>query len=355
MHKKLALFPMTRDMCALARYRSLLQGFELAYLFTTHFVSDKDISQIDGGTVTELKLTEYNTNDLSVCDVLFVDYDENMKNLSLYIEVIQKAKNMGKEVMLSRKLINKLRKESLTWPMDTPHKIDSNVDNLYEIRVPVITVLSQGDRTDQLAIELALRGYFIDKGYSVSQVGTHEASRLMGFPSMPNFLFESRDAYDKTLKFNHYIKELTEKEQPDLLILGVPGAIMKYNNKLLNGLGYIPFVVCNAVRSDLQILSMYHNIYNTSYFNEVEQYGFYRLCAPIRLFNISNVGFIPNLSSEIPIEKYLDLNSEFVINSVQNDIDYGEYYLFNALDYESAKQACSAIEDILSNNVQNMK
>ena len=48
--QKLALFPMTKDQCAIARYQSLLAGFELDKLYVPQFwgLNGADVFKLDG-------------------------------------------------------------------------------------------------------------------------------------------------------------------------------------------------------------------------------------------------------------------------------------------------------------------
>ena len=356
MSKKLALFPMTKDMCAVARHPSMLQGYSLSYLFVPGFMhlNNMDISSIDGGNTSSATLSDYNQKALADCHTLFVDYDENIKELSLYSEVIQKAKELGIEVICSHKLENKLREEVATWPSEPPLMEEPAFDRLYEINVPVVTVLSHGDRADQFATELTLRKYFIEAGYKVSQVGSHESSKLFGFSPIPSFMREPRDAYEKTLRFNSYVKELVDSEKPDLLILGVPDGVMKYNNKLLKGLGFLPYIVCSAVKSDLIVLSIYHGSYDEDFFENLSQYGLYHLGTPVNLFNIANSGIEPEFIGESARMKFIDLNSGFILKDIEG-VETSEYSLFNILDAESAQKACTAVIEALSDNVSYVK
>ena len=348
---KLSLFPMTKEQCAIVRYPELLKGYTLAHLLVPDFfcLDGANISQIDGGDTANLTITNYTEAILADCDVFFVDYDENMVELSLYKEVISTAQSLGKEVILSRKLcmslgISKTTENELITNTYMPYQ-------LYEISVPVITVLTQGARTDQFATELALRKHFLDQGYKVSQIGSGEAGLFLGFAGVPNFMHEQYSVYDKTIMFNHYVKKLIDAEQPDLLILGVPDAIMKYNDKLLNGLGFMPFTICSAVKADVSVLCMYYGEYYKLYFDEMEQHGLYRLDTPIEFFCLSNSVYTPEFGSGVVEIKFIDLDSQYVLDAMQNKIDAGKHHLFNALDNNSVKDACVAIEKSLVGNV----
>jgi len=352
MHKKLALFPMTRDMCAVARYASLLVGYSLHKLFIPPFsnYNGSDINVIDGGDATGLLLEKYADNDLNTCDVLFVDYDENIKTTDIYTDVINKAEKMGKEIIISKKLKQKLSMKYSSDEKQVVMKINPETDRLYEVKIPVITVLTQGIRTDQYATELALRAHFINSGYRVSQIGSYCASLLFGFNGLPDFIYENRDSYEKILLFNRYVHEIINNENPDILIMGVPDAIMKYNNQILNGMGLVPYVVCNAVNSDLSVLCTYYGKYTKQYFEETSQFGNFCHNTPIELFNIANTAFAPEMIDEVPKLKFIEVNSNFVMETI-DEISADAFVLFNALNEGSIKNACKTINDMLTSNV----
>jgi len=252
--KKLALFPMTRDQCAIARFSSLLQGYELVSLFIPPFLpfDGRDSNFLDKGQPTGMLLTHYSAEKLNMCDVLYIDYDDKY-DLSLHKEVYEFAISQGKEVILTRELTRKLGLDHFTPCSDNTN------EKLFDITIPVVTVFSQGKNSDQFATELALRQYFTDKGYRISHIGSNEASKFFNFVHVPKFLFDDSDAYMKIIRFNHYAKALIDQEKPDLLIIGAPDTIMKYNNNVLNGLGVLPFIVSSAVKADVAIATAYYN------------------------------------------------------------------------------------------------
>ena len=355
MHKKLALYPATRDICAAARHKELFQGYSLAYIFSQQFMhlDGKDVSYYDGGNFADIMFTNYDEAKLAECDVLFVDYNQHIKDLDIYRGIIDFASKMDLEVIVSRGLKNKLedgsKKESfvITQP--------SEKDQLFEIRVPVLSVLSAGPYTDQYAVELAIRKYLSEMGYKVTQVGSRGLSFAFGFNSIPGFLYESGDAYGNILRFNRFVKDITEREQPDLLVMGVPGATMKYNNYLLNGIGVLPFMICSAVKSDASVLCTYYNPYVNENFDSMSMHGNYKLDAPTHFFNIANTTVSSKFTDGVFKMDYVDLDSTFVLNGIRDEINSSGHYLFNALDSESAKNACDAIIESLSGNANYLR
>jgi len=347
MNKKLALFPMNRNLCAVARYAHLLKGYTLsaAMVLSAFNLGGEDISKIDGGDFADVALCNYDEGILQTCDVVFLDYNEYMTSLDPYTVAIDCATRLGIEVFLSRELSVKLGLTPEVPPLTNMHVPNA----LQECTVPVISVLTLGSNTNQFAMELAIRGHFEAKGYKVSQLGTHDTCQLFDFGKQPDFLYENRDASQKLLCYNQYVKNLIKDESPDLLILGVPEAIMKYNNNILLGMGIVPYIITNAVRSDVSVCSSYYGKDLEKYIEEVACYCNYRLDCNVVFFNVSNVAASPN-ETDTALE-YVTLPKNHVSQSLSDETGLDGFHVFNALDIASAKHACEAIEDSLAGNV----
>ena len=227
-------------------------------------------------------------------------------------------------------------------------------DILYDISVPIITILSQGDFTDQVAVELALRKYFTDEGYPLSQVGSFKSCHLFGFDSIPQFMYESHDAYEKTLYFNHYINQLIDCEQPELLIIGVPNPIIKFNNRHLQDLGFLPQIVCNAVESDITIICMHYNEYLSSMFTELNNYCKYRMGCETNFFNLTNTILVPEIASGDVNLKYVYVDSTTVFNEINRHEKTDKCHLFSHLSNKSLSIACETIKSVLVKNISKL-
>jgi len=355
MNERLSLFPMNRDLCAVARYATLLQGYKLAHLFAPGYMcmGGEDISRLDGGTHVGLPLTDYSMEMLRECDVLYMDYDETMVSEYFYKEIIVHAKEMGVEVILSNMLRQRLHDvfDNHLAADEMPLATAPENETLHELNVPVVMVLSHGLFTDQLAVELALRQHFTETGYNVGQIGSHDVCKLFGFTDIPDFMVRPGDVCEKAVRFNRYAIDLSIEQKAEIMIIGVPDAIIKYSDRLLQGLGALPFTVCNAVKSDVTIACTYYGDYKKMFFEELSQYGKYRLGGPIHFFNISNTSAMPDASIEQDAVRliYTNLENSFVLNTL-NNTDAEGYYLFNALDNDSVRNACVGIQKTLSGN-----
>jgi len=345
MRKKLALFPMTRDLCAVVRYAHLLGNYTLyaSLVLPSWGLEGADSCKIDGGNPTGVTLVNYEERIIKECDVLFIDYNEYIPSLDVYRNAIDCATKEGKEVILSRTLSIKLE---LTPTVSIP--LEKKIpEEIKECPVPVVSVLAQGDDTNQFMIELALRNHFVSKGYTVAQVGTHESGQFFGFAAQPDLLYENRNAEQMILLYNEYIGNMVAKEKADVLILGVPGAIMQFNDAKHKGFGVVPYIIANAVRADASVCSIYFNKNLNKYLHQIQNYCDYRLNCKPDCFHISNSLFELDMN-EVKITR---LPAHVVMESLIEEKDIKDQHIFHVMDDSSLFHTCDLIEKRLTGNI----
>jgi len=346
--RKLALFPATKNTCAVARFASSLADYELVELFAPSFLrlDGLDVAQVDGGPSAQFAISDFSLEKLLGCDVIYIEYDVCLSDLEVYQDIVSHAENMGKEVVLSHQLSQKLYR--LTF-----ETVPINEEMLYDIPVPVIALLPHGLYTGQFAMELALRRHFSDRGHKVAQIGSCEAASFFGFETIPSFMHSSCDAYYKTIAFNHYVREMVRTTKPDLLIIASHDPIMRYSNKVLSGLGVQPYIMCNAVRPDAAIVSLHHGTYAKDFLESVSHYCHYHLGCPAKYFNISNVFSSPDPENDSKLD-YLTVESTFTLNNIRQEMEQDGIVLFTALIEGSAAHAYAMLESELEENIQTL-
>ena len=347
MSRKLAIFPIDHQTVTFARYAHL-GDFEPIALVSPALsvIEGSDISKLDGGKKTNIHL--YTDYQQKICEsdvVYFVD-SKSIKKEDLYHELIEYANELNKEVIVSDYLSKRL-KELRDLELPSP--------KLLPIDFPIISILTMGgEYCGQAETEFSLGRYFRDQGYQVLQIGTQEYSHLLGFLNLPDFLFNTAiDAQKKILMFNKFVYESCKQEKPDVIILGVPHPIMKYNNEILNGLGIIPFIVQNSIESDIGVVNLHFNEYSHDYFNDITNLCKYRLNVEATYFGISNVSATKNMDEVNKLE-YLHIDSEFVKDNLNEETGKGEYTLFAINDEETRTEVFRKIEQELLTNISSL-
>jgi peptide maturation system protein (TIGR04066 family) len=351
MLNRIMIYPILQGNTPLLRAANLLEHLEVVPIIDgarEALYADADISELDGGMYADIRIYKGFDENVKNSDCVYFDYYHDIDNKTYY-ELINKVKKAGKNVILSMKL----RKQLDLWNEDVEsfrESISLEKCELYNFDVPIISVFSIGDNCDQTNIELTMFDFFKKKGYNVELIGSEAYCSLLGCKSIPECLYYNADGFLKKLFFNRYVKQIIEEKEPDLIIIGVPEPIMRFNSKVLFDTGDMACIIQDSVCSDIGVVSTYFNEFQQLYFEELRNYCSYRLNVPSEYFCISNTKAVYEEEHEFQLE-YLVLDTEFVMKNV--DLHMGDELgitLFNVGDVESRKEAYEQMELELIDN-----
>lgn len=335
--KKLMVYPFNKDMCSIARFRHMLEGYELTSAIVPKGFcwEEKDVCELDGGVPTGFILRGDFMEELEQCDSVLLNFHGN-KSESVYAEYAAIVRGSGRE-LISPNQISAITEERHIYP-DMPLK---------EIPVPVVMVMGQGENCQKFEIQLGLREAFRREGYKVTQFGTKTYSHLFGFQSLPDA--PELPLWKKIYLYNQLFYETYKQEKPDVMIIGIPGGIMPMNSYTHGLFGETALALTTAARPDMVLLSYYFIEPTKEYFDFLRQYAQFRLNSGKVHFHSSNTKFIDEKSQRLL--SYLTLESGFVRNKIaQYDADMPSN-LFNALEPESCGPAYSQLIEELQQNV----
>lgn len=202
-------------------------------------------------------------------DISFNDY--------IYPKIV-KALLSKKKVIISRILsidekdaVSKLNEADNILILDSPQSPCTNL-NIVENNVPVIAIAGVSQNTNKFEIELILKHEFEEKGYNVLLIASKREANLFGDFSVPDYMLQhDLSENEKILALNHYITQLENDKKPDVIIIGVPGAITSYDEKYFKDFGMLAFEMTRAVIMDFMILSSFNALYEKEYFLNCEK------------------------------------------------------------------------------------
>lgn len=221
-------------------------------------------------------------------------------------------------------------------------------NRLYDIETPLVLVAGAGERSGKLDVQYALRDEFQKLGYAVSQISSRWNDPVAGIHPFPGFM-RSREfpEEEKVFKFNRFIKTIEEREEPEIIICGVPGGLKPLNEVFPNRFGILLFEVCRAISPDFSIFSMYYDTYDPGFFDELKKELLYSLGIRDVVFNISpckanwdNMGYENQLN-------FLTLDYSFVTRQMEK-VGVQGVSAFNCLDKRNAYQLANYIIEELS-------
>lgn len=218
------------------------------------------------------------TSALEKCDVVWFVEDEILElPRSVLNEKILQSIQYNKQIIYTRDYsaeIIKLIPEELNI---TPQSIsemkyegESGLILLDQVK-PIVFVAGTSPNTDKYAMQLALVAGMRKKGYRVSAVTSRQGSEVLGLHSIPEFMFDSSvSIHEKILRYNHLIKQIEIQENPDVIIIGIPGGVIPYSKKIHNDYGIIAFQIFHAVDCDCGIFCSLYGLYDEEYFDRIE-------------------------------------------------------------------------------------
>ena len=348
--RRIAIFPVDYSTVSIIRFAQLGNFKPIALLSPDLSVlSGSDVAKLDGGNETGIPLNTDYENQISKVDAIYLTDSTWYFDAEKYKKLFSFAKSINKEVLIdigtkAKLNINPIIVNEHDYTRDRKKRIMA-------IDVPIISVFSIGDLSGQSQTEYMARKYFQVNKYKVMQICSHENGKLIGCEPLPRFLYDvTIDAVDKITMFNEFVHRLCNETKPDIIIVGVPQPIMKYNDEILNGFGILPFIVQNGIQSDIGIVSLYYyQNYSDEYLDLLANLCKYRFGVSANFFSISNntVSKNENRTNEL---NYMHLTSDHVKNTLKDNITDGRFMLFSAYDEEDSCKAFSKIESLLQEN-----
>lgn len=360
--KTLLIYPVTKDVISILRYRNLISGYEkvIGCCLEGDYKESEDLSYLDNGERIGLEcLTEIECME-EVDDILFAQVNCDNYFESYFLPFLQKysieEKKIGFLFPVSDVFFNKVLK---TGKIKAENLIDlkgcwdnEEGDEMYPISVPVIFVCGTAEDTDKFELQLRLRREMLKNCYRISQIGTKYYSPVFGFHAVPDFMFsDSESAERKIIKWNHFVKWIEENEDPDVILIGVPGGVLKETETMIQEYGLTAYEMSAAVPPDYVYLCIYENDVNIEYLKELIQKLNHKYDFEINQIAVSNSYFDYMKTLETGEKDLLKLPCSMVEKKIGNNKEAMEpVYLSGIL--EAPKEKTDRMIRNLSANVE---
>lgn len=310
--KKLTIYPFRRTLSAFVDYISSFQEYEIAYLVAPkksglcgHVHGHVDYA--DYGYIVSDDIDEAISNSETIA--LF----PAEKNLPYNVcELVKKAISLEKEVVCvfkptheQRIELEKFAKDHAgsirfcyeTFPWDDGHFDERYMmfQGIYTPQAKVVFVAGLIQDIDQKRICLSFAQQIQMHGYHVSILGCNSFFPFLGFHDIET-LFD--DSVDTIRRLSSLIYKIDTVEKPDVILIEVPGEIMKFNNILCGDFGVSLFKVSQAVSADGMICCFPYGKYNDDFCNTINEYLQKKFDCTADCFHISNRMLLYNESIE---------------------------------------------------------
>lgn len=361
MKRKAIIFPYSAEYAPIIRNKHLLTSHDIVACVSPvgYGFQGKDAAFAYGGKdtgiiITDNAITEMDFDDLLVCESSS-DFD------TIVMPQIEATAGLGKNIIFLYDIDEEHQKKVedicarcnvkctiLTHRVVDASKLVEYENEIIRISVPIIFVASVIENTNKFDVQLGLRNHLLKEGYKVSQIGTKEYCELFGFHAIPKFMFANQLSEKKKIVwFNRFCKSIELQEQPDIFIIGVPGATMVFNDVITNNFGITAFEMANAVRPDSSILCVPYENYDAGFLKMLKESSKYKLDMQVDCFNMANKQFDAARSKEEKRLLYITVNTELVDSRIKELNKDAVVPVFNSFNSESAFDMYGYIVDRL--------
>ena len=364
MKKKAVVFPYNAECAPIIRNRQMLNNYNIVACLSPcgYGLTGKDVAYAYGSTeegiiVTNDQLFEMVFDDLLICESKS-DFD------TVIMPMIETAANLGKNVLFLYKIESKYKEkvEKLfengenNCVMYAQRNIDvsslvADENEIIPLLVPVIFVAGVIPNTNKFDVQLGLRAYLLDNGYNVSQIGTKEYCEFFGFHPIPDFMFNRElTEKQKIIWFNRFCKSIELSENPDVFVIGIPGATMVYNDQFTNDFGITAFEISNSVRSDATIMCVPYENYDSKFFQMIKQSSKFKYDMQVDCFNMSNKQFDAARSKGEKQLTFITVDSGLVDGRIAELNEENSIPVYNSFNSKSAMEMYKFIIDKLTDD-----
>lgn len=123
-----------------------------------------------------------------------------------------------------------------------------------------ILLYSLSANSNSLDTHILLADKLSKAGHKLLNIGNHPISELFDFHTFPDSIYDNISVLDKIEIVNDFIEKLVEKNQPNVILISVPGFILP----IVNTMSYTnedetPYVISKSIQPDFCILNMLIN------------------------------------------------------------------------------------------------
>lgn len=315
-------------------------------------VNGKDAGIVDGGKDIGVNILETIDYEQEFQGVLIVADCTNVEIEQAVLIYAEDAINHDKEIIFATEVSDKVKELCSNKPGQITYLIDKQPIikhrwKLIQINTPVVVIAGLNELTHKFKIQLEVNQYFRRQGYKVSHIGSKQYGGLFGIHSFPDFMYSDLNETEKIYRFNKFIMDIEKQEQPDVIIVGVPGGIMPYNEKFPGYFGITMFEVMQAIRPDVLVMSCLYENYNAKYFENLATGIRYKYGIDVDAFNISTFQVDTNESEQSRVLQYYKVTYNEVAKLIDSYVD-SEIPIFNIMNGSDGQK----IAELVLNKLQ---
>jgi peptide maturation system protein (TIGR04066 family) len=276
----------------------------------------------------------------------------NKEELNRMEQIIPSELNITRLFMAEKNIENQIQEHKIPEQKTQEQNIqEQNIQEqnvCYDINTPVIIVLGAYPDTDKYEIQIGLRNELLNKGYQVSSVSSRQDSSILGMHPFPEFMSVNMiSETDKIIRYNHYIKQIELTENPEVIIIGVPGGAIPFDKYNHNNFGILPYEISRAVNCDCGIMALPYFSLPDDNFDKISRELYDRFRISIDYFHISAITEDITQSQDSSVKSFITLDRKFIRKKIGT---YGKDNVYDLTDRTTISEVTDKIIDQLSAN-----
>lgn len=295
--KNASVYPYSFEFTPLLRYKpDLWQNIKLfspnAWGLTQH-----DAAEADGGAELGIIVNPYLDSIYESESLVIPEYKENNDVNEVVQNLVQQFIKMDKDIYYFSRNFNILPQEARKYKKLFFSQILSDClacspdKGIERVEVPIIIVCGLLQDINKFDVQLAVHRFLSNRDKKVSCITSKSYASILGFYTYPDFVNNNSISwYDRTLMFNSYVKQIEAEDNPDAIVIEIPGGIMAYSDGIHNGFGFFSNMVFNAITPDYTCLCLPFTNITNEYLELLKKIVYYRFNTMVDSFCISNRG-----------------------------------------------------------------
>lgn len=249
-----------------------------------------------------------------------------------------------------------------TPPLDMPISIEDTALNLHhtapidgqrlmDVPVPVIGVGAIYESYCTAEIVSVIKKTFRNK-IKVSTIYAQDDICYSSLNCIPVSFLKRLSFEDRLFYINWFARDVVSKEQPDILVVEIPGGLLKIDDQNLNGAGEYPYIYSQALDFDYFICS---NVFNnaqgsTTIITNVADYLHHRYGFNNVAIHISNMMFVPAGGRGPSKSPYIFGDMELVSEYIKNMIRFEQNTSEKSYNFFEEQEVWRWYENICKNS-----
>lgn len=265
---KAIVLPFNKEVHSIVSNQDLL-SFEILGIFDVKYLGNvgKKVSELlPYNKSCSMVIQDYSKiqweSDFDTVILSHVDILSNVTGMDFITYISDKCMEYGKKLYCFDDISSYFKKYTenglqIYYPIVCKDYVCQNTfGKLRCINKPIIAVMGTTSKQGKFTLQLKLRRYFINKGYSVGQIGTEPSSLLFGFDEVYAYGYNSSvklTGEDSIFYINQLLGHIEDKNV-DIIIAGSQSQTLHYSTGNLNcySLKNVEFLL--AIEPDIVIL-----------------------------------------------------------------------------------------------------